>query len=91
MVDGLMPGALLGAVRVAGPLMQGFVLFGWFCAVVEFELLLALASDLALGVAVLAPGVAVEAGGIAVVGHGVPVEGVVDGVVVAPGVEFGVV
>ena len=56
------------------------------------ELLGLLASPPALGVAVLAPGVAVEAGGIAVVGHGVEFAGVVDGVVIAPGVvAFGVV
>jgi len=53
---------------------------------VVVELFGVLASAPALGVAVLAPGVAVEAGGIAVVGHGVEVVGVVDGVVIAPGV-----
>ena len=58
---------------------------------VEFELVFGLEFDPVLGVAGLASGVAVEAGGIAVVGHGVPVDGVVDGVAVAPGIAFGVV
>jgi hypothetical protein len=86
-VEGLIPGvALFGELRKAGPLIQGFALLAWFCAVVVVELLLELASAPAFGVAVLAPGVAVDAGGIAVLGHGVEVEGVVDGVVAAPGV-----
>ena len=50
------------------------------------ELFGVLASAPGFGVAVLAPGVAVEAGGIAVVGHGVEFAGVVNGVVIVPGV-----
>jgi len=96
-VEGLILGVLFGVVgadRVDGLLIHGFALLIPFCATVEFELVFELGVELldpALGIAVLGAGVAVEAGGIAVVGHGVEVDGVVDGVVIAPGVEFGVV